>query len=56
VALIPVAKVPLRSFWSTGPGWGSFHVDAAAVSVAIRLAEEVRITPGEEIRLSWGSA
>jgi hypothetical protein len=93
LAVAPVVKAPMRSFWSTGAGWGSFRVDAAAMVVAvdegalplqsirapraakdarvragkreiahtvadgvIRLNEEVRLGPGDEIRLTWGMA
>jgi hypothetical protein len=91
LAVMPVMKAPMRSFWSVGMGWGSFRVDPAALTVAVEegslplrslrspgalkntkvragkrdvphtiadgavhLREEVRIAPGEELRLAWG--
>jgi len=93
LSVTPALKPPVRSFWSTGTGWGSFRVDGAALTVgvdegalplvslraagatkntririarreiahtiangSIRLNEEVRLEPGEEIRVTWGAA
>jgi hypothetical protein len=35
LVILPAVKGPVRSFWSTGAGWGSFRIDGAAVTVAV---------------------
>jgi hypothetical protein len=39
VAIGPVVKGPVRSFWSAGTGWGSFRVDAGGAAIAVEEGE-----------------